>query len=185
MTRLFYAIASPKASINCGMPIYLYDRRANLLSHSGRTLVTQTIQALEGLEMAALTHSILRRYHLTRLIEHRIEREKSHVLQRINQVEVTYYVVDWQIRTSLVASTIWSDGWGLLALSDLMAEAYLKLKQLTRLRDAAGTEYERRHKSVKNMLGAGTNWYSMQQAFSPGILALVPTSQDRGIQNSK
>lgn len=44
--------------------------------------VTQTIPALEGLEMAALTHSILRRYHLTRLVEHRNEREKSHVLQR-------------------------------------------------------------------------------------------------------
>lgn len=178
MTQLFYAIASPNAFDQLRDACLLVRETGEFVIPQQTYTVTQTIQALEGLEMAAITHSILRRYYLTRLIEHRNEREKSHVLQRPLR------------RSSKSKSLITSltDRYGRvssLALSDLMAEAYPELKQPTRLRDAAGTEYKRRHKSVKNMLGAGKNWYSMQQAFSPGILALVPTGRDCGIQNSE
>jgi hypothetical protein len=38
----------------------------------------QTIHALDALENAATTQAILRRYHLTRLIKHRNEREAQY-----------------------------------------------------------------------------------------------------------
>jgi hypothetical protein len=82
MTRLFYAIASPEAFDQLRDACLLVREAAEFVIPQRTDTVTQTIQALEGLEMAALTHSILRRYHLTCLVEHRNEREKSHVLQR-------------------------------------------------------------------------------------------------------
>ena len=69
------------------------------------------------------------------------------------------------------------------ALSSLMAEAYPNLEQPSRLRNSSGTEYKKKYKSLKNMLGSGRNWDLMQQKFSPGILALIPTGGEYGIQN--
>src|ERR1700730_14680679 len=40
--------------------------------------IAQPIQALDRLEIAASTNSILRRYHLTHLVDHRNERERHH-----------------------------------------------------------------------------------------------------------
>lgn len=66
-----------------------------------------------------------------------------------------------------------------------MAEAYPQLDRPARMRDAASTEYSKRHSSLKHMLVAGRNWHAMQQTFPPGILALVPTGRDFGIRNSE
>jgi hypothetical protein len=35
------------------------------------------------------------------------------------------------------------------------------------------------------MLAAGRNWHALQQSFSIGVLALVPTGSESGIQNSE
>jgi hypothetical protein len=88
--------------------------------------IAQTIQALDNLEIAASTNSILRRYHLTRLVDHRNERESYHKTERPERA------------VRIVKDS--SEGYGRassLALEDLMAQAYLKLKSLPRGRSYA------------------------------------------------
>jgi hypothetical protein len=72
-----------------------------------------------------------------------------------------------------------------LALADLMAQAHPKLKPLTRNRGRMDDEYQRRLKSLTNRISSGRNWHLIQQKFSPGILALVPTGGDYRILNSE
>jgi hypothetical protein len=72
-----------------------------------------------------------------------------------------------------------------LALADLMAEAYPHLEKPARVQDATGTEYGKKYSTLRHMLAAGRNWHALQQLFSVGVLALVPTGSESGIHNSE
>jgi tetratricopeptide (TPR) repeat protein len=121
LTRLFFAIASPDAFYQ------LRDACTSIRENGVFTLlqptnsIAQTIQALDNLEIAALTNSILRRYHLTRLVDHRNERKIYHRNKRPKRaVRVAKDSSESHKRASS------------LALADLMAQAYPKLKSLPR-----------------------------------------------------
>lgn len=174
LTRLFFAIASPDTFYQ------LRDACISIRENGTSTIlqptnsVAQTIQALDNLEIAVSTNSILRRYHLTRLVDHRNERESYHKIERPERA------------VRIVKDS--SDGYGRassLALADLMAQAYLKLKSLPRSRGKSEDKYQRKLKSLKNRISSGRNWYLLQQKFSPGILALVHTGKDNKIYNSE
>jgi hypothetical protein len=171
LTRLFFAIASPDTFYQ------LRDACISIRENGTSTIlqptnsVAQTIQALDNLEIAVSTNSILRRYHLTRLVDHRNERESYQRPERAVRI----------VKDS-------SDGYGRassLALADLMAQAYLKLKSLPRSRGKSEDKYQRKLKSLKNRISSGRNWYLLQQKFTPGILALVHTGKDNKIYNSE
>jgi hypothetical protein len=66
-----------------------------------------------------------------------------------------------------------------------MSEAYPHLEKPPRVKDAVGTEYGKRYSTLKHMLAAGRNWHALQHAFPVGILALIPTGSESGIQNSE
>jgi hypothetical protein len=170
LTRLFYAIASPEAFYQLRDACTLVRQNGEFIIPQPSDTIVQTVRALDGLETAASTNAILRRYHLVRLIHHRNEREKERLTKNSNKTSKSAEVKRGFGRASS------------LALSDLMAEAYPELEQPSRLQDAIGTEYERRHKSIKNMLCSGRNWDLLQERFSPGILALVPV-REHGVQN--
>ena len=82
LTRLFFAIASPDAFYQ------LRDACTSIRENGASTIlqptnsVAQTIQALDNLEIAVLINSILRRYHLTRLVDYRNERESYYKIKR-------------------------------------------------------------------------------------------------------
>jgi hypothetical protein len=174
LTRLFFAIASPDAFYQ------LRDTCTSIRENGASTIlqptnsVTQTIQALDNLEIAASTNSILRRYHLTRLVDHRNERESYHKIER---PERALRIIKNSSEGYRRASS--------LALEDLIAQTYPKLKSLPRGRGKSENEYQRKLKSLKNRISSGRNWYLMQQKFSPGILALVHTGGDNQIHNSE
>lgn len=140
---------------------------------------------VEKLKTAASTNAILRRYHLTYLIEHSNERENQHKIGRperatrnlryghgsVGPVNKTMRQQEGFRRASS------------MALAGIMAEAYPGLKQPSKQRTASNTEYQRKYKSLKNRVCSGRNWHLMQQKFSPGMLALVPTGGDYRIQN--
>ncbi|EON65747.1 hypothetical protein W97_04986 [Coniosporium apollinis CBS 100218] len=175
LTRLFFAIASPDAFFQLRDACSSVRRKADVTVPQHINTVAQTVEALDSLETAASTNAILRRYHLTRLVEHRNERENQHRIERPERV----------IR-SLSKTVKQQEGFGRassMALADIMAEAYPGLKQPSKQRTAPNAEYQRRYKILKNRLCSGRNWDLMQQRFSPGILALVPTGGDYGIQN--
>jgi hemin uptake protein HemP len=136
--------------------------------------IAQTIQALDSLEVAASTNSILRRYYLIRLVDYRNERETHYKKERPERA----------VRNVREGSK----GYGRassLALADLMAQAYPKLKPLPRSRGRMENEYQRRLKSLKNRISSGRNGHLIQQKFSPGILALIPTGSEYRILNSE
>jgi hypothetical protein len=174
LTRLFFAIASPDAFYqlrDACTSIRESDSPAVLQTN---TSIAQTIQALDNLEIAVSTNSILRRYHLTRLVDYRNERETHHRSERPERA----------LRIAKDSSENYGRA-SSLALTDLMTQAYPKLKHHPRSRGRSEDEYQRRLKSLKNRISSGRNWYLMQQKFSPGILALVPTGGDYKIQNSE
>jgi hypothetical protein len=136
--------------------------------------IAQTIQALDSLEVAASTNSIVRRYYLIRLVDYRNERETHYKKERPERA----------VRNVREGSK----GYGRassLALADLMAQAYPKLKPLPRSRGRMENEYQRRLKSLKNRISSGRNGHLIQQKFSPGILALIPTGSEYRILNSE
>ena len=127
MTRLFFAIASPDAFYQ------LRDTCTSIREDDASTIlqptnsIAQTIQALDSLEIAASTNSILRRYHLIRLVDHRNERETHYKKGRPERA----------VRNIKEGS----EGYGRassLALADLMAQAYPKLKPLQEPRKNGG-----------------------------------------------
>ncbi len=182
LVRLFYGIASPDAFAQLRDACALVREKGEFTISQQTDTVVQTIKALDGLETAASTNAILRRYHLTRLVEHRNEKENliaqpgrtsKRSKSKNTRIEDSSHA-DRQAGFPRISSMV---------LSSLMAEAYPELGQPSQLRNSSGTEYKKKYKSLKNMLGAGRNWDLMQQKFSPGILALIPTGGEYGIQN--
>jgi len=180
--RLFYAVASPDAFSQLRDGCALVREGGEYTVSQQTDTVGQTIKALDGLETAASTHAILRRYHLTRLVEHRNDKEDNIAQQGRRSIRAK------SKNTPLEDSGHKDErikGYGRIssmALSSLMAEAYPELERPSRMQNAS-PEYKKLHKSLQNMLSAGRNWHLMQLQFSPGILALIPTGGENGIQN--
>jgi len=180
--RLFYAVASPDAFSQLRDACALVREGGEYTISQQTDTVGQTIKALDGLETAASTHAILRRYHLARLVEHRNDKEDNIAQQGRRSIRAK------SKDTPLEGSGHKDEqieGYGRIssmALSSLMAEAYPELERPSRMQNAS-PEYKKRHKSLQNMLSAGRNWHLMQLHFSPGILALIPTGGETGVQN--
>ena len=82
LIRLFFAIASPDAFYQLRDACTMVRGREKLTVTQDVNTIAQTIQALDKLESTTSAQSIIRRYHLVRLVEHRIERKKKHISQR-------------------------------------------------------------------------------------------------------
>jgi hypothetical protein len=114
--------------------------------------VTVVLTAMQVVLIAASTNSILRRYHLTLLVDHRNERESHHKDQRLEQaLRSVKDSSDHYGRASSMA----------LTLTDSMAQAYPELKRPQRGRGRSEGEYQRRLKSLKNRISSGRNWNLM------------------------
>jgi hypothetical protein len=173
LVRLFYTIASPQAFDQLREAFQVVRTEGEITIPQETDTPAQTIEALNALNTAAMVHSILRRFHLVRLCQHRAEREKQHEMTKRAQ------------RRARKAGKVKCVKSSSLALADLMAEAYPHLEKPARVQDAAGTEYGKKYSTLSHMLAAGRNWHALQQSFSVGILALVPTGSEIGIQNSE
>jgi hypothetical protein len=122
--------------------------------------------------------SITCRYYLIRLVEYRAEREARYTAkptQRISKYEIRNQDNSYQDSAREQ---------GVPRRAQLLAEAYPNLKNSSRNR-GLGKEYKRELKSLKNRLNCGRNWHLFEQEFSSGILALVPSGEIYGIQNSE
>jgi len=187
LTRTFFAIASPDAFYQVREAcVSVRQNDAPPWPRLGEDL-PQTLRALDRLDTAASTASILRRYYLTSLTLRREEREEHHQHQRPNRVpRILKY--GFQSSTQTVKSTETSEVYGRAdskALADLMSTAYPDLKPTRTNRAKEGDEYQTRLRSLKNRLRGARTWYMIQQKFPLGILALIPTGGDYEIKNSE
>jgi hypothetical protein len=94
---------------------------------------------------AASTNDILRRYHLTRLMEHRNDKEeviaqKGRKTKRIKPNST--HLEDYGHANVLIEGCRRVSS---MVLSSLMAEAYLELERSSRMRNVSGTEYKKRY----------------------------------------
>lgn len=139
---------------------------------------TRTIDALTTLDTAWVAHSILRRFHLVRLIDHQIEREQRHDVRKLQRPRRKATASkSSQTRTYTSSSTN--------SLADLMKEIYPSLNKLGRIRDARDTEHGKNYTERKYMLSSGRNGHMLQQALHSGILALILTERDCAVQSFK
>jgi hypothetical protein len=178
LVRLFYAIASPQAFALLKDAFTTLKTENEIIVPQSTNTAAQTIKALNALDTAATVQSLLRRFHLVRLHALRVEKEEQYELEKPQR-----HAMKSRLRKRKVQRTYESSS--SLAINDLMAEAYPHLERPVRMRDAAGTEYGRRHTALKHMLVAGRNWHTLQRRFSSGVLALIPTGREYGIQNSE
>lgn len=174
LVRLFYSIASPQALEHLREACMLARVEGEITIPQKTDAAAQTINALNALNTATMVHSILRRFHLVRLHEHRAAYEMQYQTSK-PAIRRTRRVGCAKAQKSAAS----------LAMADLMTEAYPHLVNPHRIRDAHGTEYGKRYSTLKYMLAAGRNWSLLQQTFSAGILALVPTGGEAGMQNSE
>lgn len=79
------------------------------------------------------------------------------------------------------------------AIDDIMKTLYPDVKTATSGetdgRANADKNFAAKRKTLQNRLTKGRNWYRLQQRFSVGILALIPTGPidggDRGVSNER
>lgn len=185
LTRLFFAIGSPDAFCQlrdaCGASRQVKE---HVILQSTKS-ISEAMQALDRLDITAITASILRRFYLTFLVTQRDEQESYHQSQRPKRVSRTqnfsYTNSDHDGRTATEQDCLRRAD--TIALTRLMANAYPSLKPTRKCNTATDDEYQKKLSSLKVRLRDGRNWHKMQQRLSPGILALVPTRGDYQIQN--
>jgi hypothetical protein len=132
--------------------------------------VLPAMQVLDHLDAATSISSILRRFHLTRSLDRRINLAKSHKNIRSR---LTKRASNGNTKVGHVGSK---------ALADLMAESYPRLKHPAPDKQATDTKYRDKLRKLQNRLSCARNWHALQQKCSPGILALVPCAGQFHIQ---
>ncbi|KAF2170641.1 hypothetical protein M409DRAFT_19456 [Zasmidium cellare ATCC 36951] len=184
LTRLFYAIGSPESFLQLRDACRFIRRtpfKARPVS-TGNSDLAETVQALDSLEDTDCVASVLRRYHLSRLLEYRNARWQHHQ-SRFPNVRVTKFK-HGHVRVKQAKPNEGQKTAASAALKDLLAEAYPQLHDESGkpLSKTSGP-HQRAYKSLKRRLGNGRNWLALSQAFSAGILSLVPTGGDFSIHN--
>jgi JmjC domain, hydroxylase len=180
LTRLFFAIGSPNAFYQLQEACNTIRAEAEFTIPHYVDTINQTIQALDHLDKAVSLASIIRRYHLVRLVEHRNKIEALYTSQRPKR---NRRILKYEIRNQNNGHQDSTKEQGVsrraqsLALADVMAEAYPNVKI------SSGEDYEKKLRFLKNRLSSGRNWHLFEQKFSSGILALVPSGEIYGVQN--
>ncbi|KAK4497004.1 hypothetical protein PRZ48_011453 [Zasmidium cellare] len=184
LVRLFYAIGGPESFLQL-RDACRFIRNTPFKARPvsiGNSELANTIQALDLLEDTDCVASILRRYHLSRLVSYRNTRFEHHQA-KIPEVKVTKFK-HGHVRVKHAKPNEGQKTAASGALQDLLAEAYPQLhgddgKPLSK----SSGPHQRAYKSLKRRLGNGRNWLALSEAFSPGILSLVPTGGDFTIHN--
>jgi hypothetical protein len=133
------------------------------------------MQALDRLEVAVSKSFIQRRYLLTHLVDHRNKLEGTQLSQRPERAAKTAKAMKGQRMLTNERSFGRASS---LALENLMSQAYPGLKPTRGTQAGKNDAYQKKLKSIKNRLTYRRNWSMVQQRFSLGILALIPTGGD-------
>jgi len=191
LTRLLVSIASHDAFYQLrDAYTAIRESQSAMLPQFGGS-VAQTIRNLEALDVAASIGSILRRYQLAHLVRLREERELKYSSQLAEERCAPKVMPRRVVKRLKFNDGASEDPKGhyksatSLALKDLMAEAYPTLKPPKQSGGKMHDAYSKKLKALKNRLSTGRNWCLMQQRFSSGILALIPTDGEFVIKNSE
>lgn len=86
LTRLFFAIVSPDAFDQLSEAYNIIRQKDSFTMSDSLNDSSQTMHALDKLDMASSVSAVLRRFHFIRLLDHRISRENYHKDRRSSRV---------------------------------------------------------------------------------------------------
>ncbi|MCJ1475014.1 hypothetical protein MMC13_003674 [Lambiella insularis] len=188
LTRLFFAIASPDAFSQLSEACMTVRQEQASPSVTTLNEVLPPMQILDHLDAKSSVSSTLRRFHLTRLLDRRINlgndykntrsrrttKQRKHDSKQLNGLLDRGDIRNGDERSARIDTK---------ALTDIMAESYPHLKQPRRDKSAfTDAKYRDRLSKLQNRLSCARNWHALQQKCSPGILALVPCGGEFQIQ---
>ena len=172
LMRLFYAIASPDAVCQLRDACQLIRKGAFQITESTEDL-SSTIKALDRLDTNDHIVSLTKRFYLVALSEKRFE------------FQARFSKGSGRLRTTTVQETsdevLGRDD--VLALAEMMKEAYSHLKPTRPGKTGGRDEYGIKRKILKDRLASGQKWSKLSKAFDSGILALVPTQGEYHVSN--
>ena len=185
LTRLFYGIASPAAFDQLRETCTSLRQRKDLPIPQSSNDLFQTARALDGLDVHVSVASILRRYHLVTLKAHRQALEEGRqraapirTRKALKRFTLDSNVVDAEAVTGFIRADS-------QALTKMMNKAYPHLQPTRRIRVGGQDEYQKKLGALKERLRSGRSWHSLQERFTPSILALVPTGGKFKINDSE
>jgi hypothetical protein len=185
LTRLFFAIASPQAfrqlSEACSI---VRQNRESMISYSVND-DSGLMSALDLLDVGTTVRTILRRFYLVRLLDHRTRREDYYTGRRSSRIRAQrkqdYRSIERLTRdpgAQLEKDESRPGRADAKAFEDLLAMFYPNLKKPDKKNPSVhDKEYDDKHLKLKNRLNCARNWHLLQQKFPPGILALVPCGE--------
>ncbi|KAF2164272.1 hypothetical protein M409DRAFT_56559 [Zasmidium cellare ATCC 36951] len=182
LLRLFYATGSPEAFLQLRDACHFTRRMPGSTAPQPSDDVAATVKALDDLDSTSFITSVLRRYHLVRLVEHRnrlFENHQSqHNAETVRQFKYGHSKVK-QLRPREGQKKAAS-----ATLRDLMVGAYPHLHDASNqpLHNLSG-QYDKSYATLKRRLGYGKSWHTLAQKFSIGILCLVPVAGEFSIYN--
>ncbi|KAI9710430.1 MAG: hypothetical protein M1828_002160 [Chrysothrix sp. TS-e1954] len=185
LTRLFFAIGSPAAFAQLRETCMTLRQSQELPKIPTVQSLRHKLQALDHLDVHFVAASILRRYYLVSLKSHRKELQNElhnfrSSRKRNARQRSAYDQVDEQPASSLAFNRADSQ-----ALTKMMREGYPDLQPTRASRQTGSNEYQTRLSALKERLRCGRNWESLQEAFAPPILLLVPTRDEYQIRDSE
>ena len=162
LTRLFYAIAGPDAVCQLRDACLAIREEQRIALPSLPDTVADVVRSLDALDTSLFASSILRRYHLLRLVQHR--QALLQTIQARSHKGISLDDSPFNRDESQV-------------LTELLAAAHPDLERPRRLDQASGC-YRKLRERMKARLKHGQNWHALSERFGPAVLALVPTGED-------
>lgn len=159
LAQLFYAIAGPDAVCQLRDACLAIRKEQGITMPSLSDTVADVVRSLDALDTSLFASSILRRYHLMRLVQH-----QQVLLQARRREGISLGDSAFNRHESRV-------------LTELLVAARPGLRPPRKLSQASH-DYRQLHERMKARLKHGQNWYALSKRFGPAVLALVPTGED-------
>lgn len=197
LTRLFYAIGSPTAFCQLRDALRVAHQSTLPRTDLSSNQLMSTIESLDRLDSVTGYAHILRRFLLVRLLNLRLEREAFHrastlttsAQPRLLKYDLARIETIKEGRDAQVESHYGRKG-GKPRKRRADSKALIDL--LTMLHPEASDErqqptsprietFPRKLSQLRHRLASARNWFTLSEAFTPGILALIPRGGDSHI----
>jgi hypothetical protein len=186
LTRIFYAIGSPESFQQLKDACQLVRKRHAMSVHAADSSETQppqslgpkVIRALDKLDIEASVESILRRGYLASLRGDRNSRQIQYRIRDSSKRSRRSRPGNAKFRLQKASGG--AERASVRVIDDLLKDAYPEL----RLVAETDQNYQKKAASLHQKLSQGRHWLALEEKFSPGILAVVPTGEIVGFGNS-
>lgn len=208
LSRLTHVIGNAESLIQLKASIEVARQKDNITSssHYGTHDLAHTVRVLDMLDTVSHRSSLLRRYYLVRLLQHRLKSEANYHKDRealkhhsstikniagtkrpSSSTKGSNAIDKAASHTALTAKgksirAVRADS---QALVDMMKLLYPNLKGPMDNETDDSKRYQRLLLKLKNRLACARNWHQFAEHFSIGILAVIPSGSKSGVPSDQ